>query len=73
MTPQAPDAYFPDFGELAFSNVKAVSDVGKMASLADGWILAAQPKLNGKSLTSCEMVEPDATTCKWLGYKGIFD
>lgn len=74
MAPKSPDAYFPDFGELSFTNIKAVSEAGKAASLADGIILAAEPKPNsGRYLTSCEMVELDGTTCRWLGYKGIFD
>ncbi|KAH6988567.1 concanavalin A-like lectin/glucanase domain-containing protein [Ilyonectria destructans] len=74
MTPENPDSYFPDFGELSFTNIKAVSEAGKAASLADGIIVAAEPKSNsGRYLTSCEIVELDGTTCRWLGYKGIFD
>jgi hypothetical protein len=74
MTPQDPDSYFPDFGELTFHKVKAVSEQGKKASLADGYLIAAEPKLgSGRQLTSCKMVDSETTTCKWLGYKGIFD
>lgn len=73
MTPQDPDYYFPDFAELTFHKVKAVSEQGKEASLADGYILAAEPKLgSGKQLTSSEMVDSETTTCKWLGYKSTF-
>ncbi|EXA29088.1 hypothetical protein FOVG_19376 [Fusarium oxysporum f. sp. pisi HDV247] len=73
MTENDHETLFPDFGELTFTNVKAVSEGGKPASLADGIIVTAEPELHsGKYLTSCEMVLPDATTCKWLGYKGIF-
>ncbi|KAM0425892.1 hypothetical protein ACHAPT_008830 [Fusarium lateritium] len=74
MTPENPDFYFPDFDELTFTKVKAVSEKGETASLADGIIVTAEPLLNsGKYLTSCEMVDSETTTCKWLGYKGIFE
>ncbi|KAH7109197.1 concanavalin A-like lectin/glucanase domain-containing protein [Dactylonectria macrodidyma] len=36
MKPEDPDSYFPDFSELTFTNIKAVSEAGKAASLADG-------------------------------------
>ncbi|KAJ3543863.1 hypothetical protein NM208_g3358 [Fusarium decemcellulare] len=73
MTPEQPDTLFPDFGDLSFTNVKAVSEAGKQASLADGIVVTAETVLNsGKYLTSCEIVALDATTCKWVGYKGIF-
>ncbi|KAJ4252922.1 hypothetical protein NW762_010828 [Fusarium torreyae] len=73
MSKDDPELFFPDFGELTFSNVKAVSEAGEPASLADGIIVTAEPELHsGRFLASCEMVLPDATTCKWLGYKGIF-
>ncbi|KAF4975506.1 hypothetical protein FDECE_18567, partial [Fusarium decemcellulare] len=46
MTPDQPDTLFPDFGDLMFTNVKAVSEAGKDASLADGIIVNAEPVLN---------------------------
>ncbi|OBR10434.1 Acid proteinase [Colletotrichum higginsianum IMI 349063] len=64
---------YPDFGELKFTNIKAVAESGKPASLSDAYFYDAEPLLNGKRLTNCA-IQPEtaSTTCKWLGYKGIF-
>lgn len=73
MTPENPDYYFPDFDELTFTNIKAVTEAGKVAPISDGWIITAEPVHDsGKYLTDCKIVELDAMTCKWLGYAGIF-
>ncbi|CAJ0549942.1 Ff.00g065370.m01.CDS01 [Fusarium sp. VM40] len=73
MSKDDPDNLFPNFGELSFINTKAVSEAGKPATLAEGIVVTAEPELNsGKHLTSCEMEKADVTTCKWLGYKGVF-
>ncbi|KAF5654193.1 hypothetical protein FCIRC_13988 [Fusarium circinatum] len=76
MTRQNHDSLFPDFGELSFTNIKAVSVANEEISLQEhGILVEANPLYQDmkKNLTSCELVASDITTCKWLGYKGIFE
>ncbi|KAF5024580.1 hypothetical protein F66182_3343 [Fusarium sp. NRRL 66182] len=74
MTEENHETQFPDFGELRFNNIKATSVAGEQASLADSILLAAEPIMgSGKQLARCDIIQPDATTCKWLGYEGMFD
>uniref|UniRef100_A0A0D2YED6 Uncharacterized protein n=1 Tax=Fusarium oxysporum (strain Fo5176) TaxID=660025 RepID=A0A0D2YED6_FUSOF len=75
MTTKDHETLFPDFGELHFTDIKAISAANEEVSLQEhGIIVEAEPVLgNGKYLTDCEITGSDATTCKWLGYKGIFE
>jgi hypothetical protein len=75
MTRENHDTLFPDFGDLSFTNIKAVSEASEEISLQEhGIIVEADPLYpSGKNLTSCEMVGSDVTACKWLGYKGVFE
>ncbi|WKT52453.1 Peptidase G1 [Fusarium oxysporum f. sp. vasinfectum] len=75
MTTKDHETLFPDFGELHFTGIKAISVANEEVSLQEyGIIVEAEPVLgNGKYLTDCEITGLDATTCKWLGYKGIFE
>lgn len=75
MTTKDHETLFPDFGELHFTDIKAISAANEEVSLQEhGIIVEAEPvRGNGKYLTDCEITGSDATTCKWLGYKGIFE
>ncbi|EXL98131.1 concanavalin A-like lectin/glucanase domain-containing protein [Fusarium oxysporum II5] len=75
MTTKDHETLFPDFGELHFTEIKAISAANEEVSLQEhGIIVEAEPVLgNGKYLTDCEITGSDATKCKWLGYKGIFE
>ncbi|KZL85930.1 acid proteinase [Colletotrichum incanum] len=73
MSETAHDFLYPDFGTLEFTNIKAIAENGKVASLSDAYYYDAEPLLNGKRLTSCSIhPETSSTTCSWLGYQGVF-
>ncbi|KAF9691032.1 hypothetical protein EKO04_011270 [Ascochyta lentis] len=65
--------YFTDFGDLTFTEVEAITEAGEVAPLSDAEVITAQPILNGYNLTKCEILQPDAVKCKWLGYNNTIN
>ncbi|KAJ4348972.1 hypothetical protein N0V95_005020 [Ascochyta clinopodiicola] len=60
---------FPDFGELTFTKAKALTERDEVAPLSNAKLITAQPVLHGWNLTKCDIIQPDAVTCKWLGHE----